>query len=236
MNTLQQVMTELKKKSDAQTRKTYLRHGAPDNIFGVKIGDLKVIAKTIKGNLNLALELFDSGNSDAMYLAGMVADGSQMTKQQLDKWAKHASWHMISEYTIPGVTCESKHARELALKWIKSKKPSLAASGWTTYSGIVAIQPDDELNLTEIKQLLKQVVDTIDSVGDRVRYTMNGFVISVGGYVKPLLKEAKAAAQKIGKVSVDLGDTACKVPPATEYIAKIEGMGRIGKKRKTMKC
>ncbi|HSG70249.1 MAG TPA: DNA alkylation repair protein [Planctomycetaceae bacterium] len=236
MTTLQHVLTELKQQADDQTRKTYLRHGAPDSILGVKVGDLKVIAKTIKGHQKLALELYDSGNPDAQYLAGMVADGAQMTKQQLDRWAKNASWHMISEYTVPGVACESKFARELAMKWIESKKVSLATSGWCTYAGIVAIRPDDELDLKEIKQLMKQIVETIDSVDDRVRYDMNSFVISVGSYVKPLLKEAKAIAKKLGTVSVDMGDTACKVPVATDYIAKVEGMGRIGKKRKTMKC
>jgi hypothetical protein len=54
--------------------------------------------------------------------------------------------------------------------------------------------------------------------------------------VKPLLKQAKAAAQKIGTVSVDMGDTDCKVPLATSYIAKIESAGRYGKKRKTIRC
>ncbi len=65
---------------------------------------------------------------------------------------------------------------------------------------------------------------------------MNGFVIAVGAYVKPLLKQAKQAAKKIGTVSVDVGDTACKVPLATATIEKIEKMGRIGRKRKTIKC
>ncbi|HJN10581.1 MAG TPA: hypothetical protein QF564_17975 [Pirellulaceae bacterium] len=65
---------------------------------------------------------------------------------------------------------------------------------------------------------------------------MNGFVISVGTYVKPLLKQAKAAAKKIGMVEVDTGDTACKVPLATAYIEKVEAAGRVGKKRKTMMC
>ena len=65
---------------------------------------------------------------------------------------------------------------------------------------------------------------------------MNGFVISVGLYVEPCLKAAKAAAKKIGKVSVHVGDTACKVPLATEYIDKAETDGRLGKKRKTAKC
>ena len=65
---------------------------------------------------------------------------------------------------------------------------------------------------------------------------MNGFVISVGTYVKPLLKDAKRVAKAIGKVEVDMGDTACRVPLATDYIKKVEGMGRIGKKRKTARC
>ena len=65
---------------------------------------------------------------------------------------------------------------------------------------------------------------------------MNAFVIAVGSYVKPLTKKAKQIAKKIGQVEVDMGDTACKVPLATEYIAKVEKAGRLGKKRSTVKC
>ncbi len=235
MPTLSQVMTALKKKGSAQTRKIYTRHGVPDdNIFGVKVADMKVIAKTIKGDHELALDLYATGNSDAMYLAGMVADGSKMTKTQLNKWAKDATWYMISEYTVPGVTCESTHARDLALKWIKAKAENVSSSGWTTYSGIVSIQDDSELDLKDIKSLLAQIEKTIDKSSNRVRYTMNGFVISVGGYCKPLVKQAKATAKKIGKVHVEMGETACKVPLATEYIDKV--LDRGGKKRKTIKC
>jgi hypothetical protein len=50
------------------------------------------------------------------------------------------------------------------------------------------------------------------------------------------LKQAKAAARQIGTVSVNMGETACKVPLATAYIEKIEGMGRVGQKKKTIRC
>lgn len=230
------IMTELKKLGSEQTRRTLMRHGAPENIFGVKVGDLKPIAKKLKGQQETALELYATGNSDAMYLAGLVADGSKMTKKQLETWAKNADWHMISEYTVPWVACESPFARELALKWIKSKNETVASSGWNTYSGIVAMNDDKDLDLAEIRSLLKQVESGVNSAPNRVRYTMNGFVISVGTYVKDLLKDAKATAKKIGALSIDMGDTSCKVPLATDYIAKIEKMGRVGKKRKTMKC
>lgn len=236
MDTVEEVMAELEKKGSEQTRKTYARHGASGDCFGVKVADLKVIAKKIKGQQSLALELYETGNIDAMYLAGLVADGSQMTKKQLESWVKSACWYFVAEYTVPWVTVESSHARNLALKWIKSKTDSIASCGWATYAGILATTEDDDLDLVEIKELLQQVVEKIDKAGNRARYTMNGFVIAVGAYVKPLLKQAKAAAKKIGTVSVDMGDTACKVPLATEYIEKIEAKGRIGKKRKTFKC
>lgn len=236
MKTVSQVMTELKKAGTEQTRKTFARHGAPDNFFGVKVGDLKVIAKKIKGDQELACALYKTGNADAMYLAGIVADGSQMSKKQLNDWAKTAPWHMIAEYSVPGVACENPHAHALAVKWINSKNESVATAGWNTYSGILALQPDEELDLKEIESLLKRIETEIHHSPERVKYTMNGFVIAVGGYVKPLAKKAKATAKKIGKVEVDMGETACKVPLATEYIAKIEKSGRAYKKRKTIKC
>jgi len=237
MKTVSQVMTALKKKGSPSRIQLLAKHGAPaDKIFGVSVADMKVIAKQIKGNHELACELYETDNGDAMYLAGMVADGSQMSKRLLDQWAKKSNWQMISEYTIPWMASESKHGRALALAWMDAKKESVASSGWNSYSGIVTVTPDEELDLKEIKALLKRVEKEIDGAKNRVKYTMNGFVIAVGCYVAPLAKEARALAKKLGKVEVEMGGTACKVPLATETIAKVEKAGRAGKKRKTIKC
>jgi 3-methyladenine DNA glycosylase AlkD len=238
MPTVTSVMTELKKKGKESTRKIYARHGmTTDNMFGVSVADLKVIAKTIKGQQELACELYETGNMDAMYLAGMVADGSQMTPKQLNAWAEGAAnLQMIAEYTVPWVTVENPQGRDLAMQWIKSKKEHIASSGWCSYCGLLATKADEALDLAEIEGLLGTVVKGINSAENRVRYTMNGFVIAVGAYVKPLSKQAKATARQIGVVSVDVGDTACNVPLATAYIEKSEAAGRLGKKRKTIRC
>jgi 3-methyladenine DNA glycosylase AlkD len=236
MNTIDQVMAELKQKGSEKTRRTYARHGIDIPMFGVSVADLKTIAKKIKSNQSLAAELYDTGNYDAMYLAGIVADGSQMSKQQLERWVKAATCETLCAYTVPWLAAESPFARDLAMKWIRSNKASIAMSGWATDAGIVATMPDEKLDLDEIKQLVDRVVDKIHQAPNKVRYMMNSFVIAVGAYVKPLLKHAKQAAKTIGAVSVDMGDTACKFPLASAYIAKIESAGRIGKKRKTIKC
>ena len=238
MPTASAIMAALKKKGSEKTRTIYARHGmAGKPMFGVSMADLKVIAKTIKGRQTLACELYETGNLDAMYLAGMVADGTKMTTEQLNGWAEGAAGlQMISEYTVPWVAVENAQGRELAMKWITSKKEHVATSGWTTYSGLLATKVDADLDLAEIEVLLNTVVKGIGGAQNRVRQTMNGFVIAVGSYVKPLLKQAKSAAKQIGDVSVDVGDTACKVPLATAYIQKIEAAGRVGKKRKTIRC
>jgi 3-methyladenine DNA glycosylase AlkD len=238
MPTVASIMAELKKKGKESTRKIYARHGmATENMYGVSVADLKVIAKTIKEQQALACELYATGNLDAMYLAGMVADGSKMTAKELSAWAEGAAnLQMIAEYTVPWVTVENPHACDLAKQWIKSKKEHVASSGWCTFSGLVATKPDDALDLAEIESLLGTVVKGIKSAQNRERYTMNGFVIAVGSYVKPLSKQAKAAARQIGAVSVDVGETACSVPVASAYIEKIEASGRVGKKRKTIRC
>jgi 3-methyladenine DNA glycosylase AlkD len=238
MPTVTTVMSELRKKGTEQARKTYVRHGGPaERVLGVSFADLKIVAKTIKGNQALALELFETGIMEAMYLAGIVADGLQMSKKELNHWAEGgASMKIVSEYTVPWVAVENPHGRDLALQWIKSKKEHIACAGWCTYSGLVATKSDAELDLREVESLLGTVVKGIDGAENRVRYTMNGFVIAVGTYVKPLSKQAKAAALQIGEVSVQMGDTACEVPLATAYIEKNERAGRVGKKRKTIRC
>jgi 3-methyladenine DNA glycosylase AlkD len=238
MPTVTSVMAELKKKGSENTRKIYARHGmATEHMFGVSMADLKVIAKTIKGQQALACELYETSNLDAMYLAGMVADGAQMSEKQLNEWAEGAAgMQMISEYTVPWGAVEHAHGRDLAMRWIKSKKEHVASSGWCTYSGLVATKADEALDLAEIESLLGIVVKGIKGAQNRVRYTMNNFVIAVGTYVKPLLKQAKAAAQQIGAVTVDVGDTACEVRLAFAQIQKIQAAGRVGQKRKTIRC
>ncbi len=233
---VEQVMKQLKAKGSEKTRKIFERHGGSGDLYGVKVADLKVIAKKIKGEQELAMALYDTGNMDAQYLAGIVADGTTMTKKQLQDWVRKASWQMVAEYTVPWVASESPHGRDLAMKWIAAKKEHVAACGWNTYSGIVTITEDEGLELDEISDLLGRVEDGIDAAKNRVKYTMNGFVIAVGAYVKPLSKDAKALAKRLGKVEVDMGDTSCKVPLATEYIQKVEKAGRAFKKRKTIRC
>ena len=234
--TVQSIMTELKARGNENTKKILLKHGMKEPFFGVKVEDLKIIQKKIKKDYQLSIDLYATGNADAMYLAGLIADENKMTKTDLTTWVKQAVSTNISEYTVPWITAESKYGFELALQWIDDKKDFIAAAGWATLRDLVAIKPDNELDMEALKALLKRVEKNIHQVNDRVRLKMNAFVIAVGSYVIPLTELAIAVAKKIGEVKANMNGTACKVPDAIEYISKVKNRGALGKKKKMARC
>jgi 3-methyladenine DNA glycosylase AlkD len=65
--TVAEILTELKQFGDERTKNTFKKHGAKEPLFGVKVGDLKMILKKTKKNHKLSLELYASGNSDARF-------------------------------------------------------------------------------------------------------------------------------------------------------------------------
>jgi 3-methyladenine DNA glycosylase AlkD len=234
--TTEQIMKELEKKGSESIRKIFKNHGNSGPMYGVKVADLKLIQKKVKKDHELAMGLFATGNYDAMYLAGLIADESKMSKKDIQQWAEKSTCKGISEYTVAWVAAESEYGWELGMKWIDSTKENIASAGWNTLSGVIAMKPDNELDIITIKKLLQRIVKDIHSAQNRVRYTMNGFVIGVGAYIKELTKEAIEISKKIGDVYVDMEGTACKVPSAPDYIKKMEAKGYIGKKKKTVKC
>ena len=232
----QEVLNELESYASPSIKKVLLNHGAKEPFYGVAVGDLKKIQKKIKKNYNLSLELYKTGISDAMYLAGLIADDKKMSKSDLQNWAENAYWYMLSEYTVPWVAAESNFGHELALEWINSENENIAACGWSTYSNLLALTSNENLDLNEIKSFLEKIECEIHKSQNRVKQTMNAFVISVGGYLPELTESAIATGNRIGKITVNVGGTACKTPFAPDYIEKIKLRNAIGKKKKTVKC
>lgn len=234
--TAESILAEIRPLGRESYKKVMLTHGAREPIYGVSIEQLKTIQKRVGRDYELALALYGSGVYDAMYLAGLVADDPRMTRKDLQRWVDGAYCPGLAEYTVPWVAAGGTHGFELARKWIDSKKELVASAGWSTWGGLVALREDADLDLNELRGLLGRIESTIHDERNRVRYVMNGFVIAVGAYVKPLHPAAKKVARKIGAVTVDMGGTSCKVPNAQQTIAKIEQRGAVGRKRKTVKC
>jgi len=232
----QDILKQLEPLGAESYRKVLRNHGIPEPMFGVKIEELKKIQKRIKRDYQLALDLYDTGIYDARYLAGLIADDALMTKDNLNHWLDSANCASLCEYTIAWVASSGPHGGELARDWIESDAEQSQVAGWSTFSSLVSITADEELDLAELKRLLQRVEKSIHKQPNRTRYAMNGFVIALGAFVLPFTDLALQTADKIGKVHVDMGNTSCKIPSAREYLQKIRDRGTLGKKRKSAKC
>ena len=231
------ILKELESMGSERTKKMLMKnHGVREPCFGVKIGDMKKIVKRVQKDYQLALDLYATGNYDAMYLAGLIADDARMTKRDLQRWAGQAYGGSLPCSTVAAVAAQGRYGWEMGLKWIESKKDFVAHAGWSTLSSLVALKEDAALDLPQLTTLLERVKKDLRSAPDIVRYAMNNFVIAVGCYVKSLTKTALKIGGAIGPVEADLGNNQCRIPFAPDYIRKVEKRGTIGKKRKTVKC
>ena len=136
--TAKEVLAEIKPLGLENYKKILLNHGATEPCFGVKVEEHKKIQKRVKKDYRLALDLYDTGVYDAMYLAGLIADDEKMTQKDLNAWAQKAS-SPLSGSTVAWVAAGSPHGREVALEWIESKEELVASAGWATLGSLVSI-------------------------------------------------------------------------------------------------
>ena len=215
---LAETMRALEKAGSAQARKTYLRHGAKEPMFGVSFATLKTLVKRIGVDHELARALWDTGNHDARILALKVADPAKVRPSDLDRWARGTCTRFCGGYAAM-LAAESPHGAAKAREWAASDDSTLRAAGWTLTGFLASLDettPDDWF-----LQRLAQIEKSIHAASNAERETMNMALITIGGRSPALRKAATAAARRIGKVEVDYGDTACKTPEAVPYIEKM---------------
>ena len=83
---------------------------------------------------------------------------------------------------------------------------------------------------------MERAKEEVHTAKNRVKYSMNQFLIAAGSFVPDLTEKAKSLGEKVGVVEVDMGGTSCKVPGIVEYIEKVESKGKLGNKRKSPVC
>lgn len=233
---LKEIMDELKSLGNERTKKMYISNGAEEPVFGVTISAMKPIFKKIKYNQPLAEQLYATGNYDAMYLAGMIAESKKMTEEDFNRWIEGAYFYMISDFIVAVTLAETDIAFNIADRWIDSGKELTMSAGWSTYEWLLGTRKDSEFNKDKLLAMLNRVRDTIRNQPNRTKYAMNNFIMSVGISYLPLHEEAVKIAQEVGKVDIFIGKKLSQTNAAAEYIQNAADKGKIGFKRKHVRC
>lgn len=231
-----EVMQELENLGKVRTKSIYLSNGAKEPLFGVNTGDMKPMSRKIKINQRLAEELYATNNYDAMYFAGVIADPNAMTEADYDRWIEKAYFYMISDFVVAVTLSESDIAQKVADKWIMSKEELKMSAGYSCYCWLLGNRIDNEFDVEKIDKMLDIVRDEIHNSPNRAKFAMNYFVYVVGVSYLPLHKKALEIAKEIGTVEITREKKKPQILNAYENILRDIDKGRIGFKRKYVRC
>ena len=233
---LQMVMEELEALGKERMKKMYISNGAHEPLFGVATGAMKPIARKIKIDQPLAEELYATGNYDAMYFAGIIADPKGMTESDFERWMDGAYFYMLSDYVVAVTLAEADIAQDVADEWIASGEELRMSGGWSCYCWLLGNRKDDEFSESKLASMLELVEKTINDSPERTKSSMMNFIYTVGISYLPLHEKAVATAKAIGTVEIKREKKKSSFVNAFDNIQKEVDRGRLGFKRKYVRC
>jgi 3-methyladenine DNA glycosylase AlkD len=233
---IQVVMEELEALGKERMKKMYISNGAHEPLFGVATGAMKPIAKKIKINQPLAEELYATGNYDAMYFAGIIADPKGMTESDFERWMDGAYFYMLSDNVVSVTLAEADIAQDVADKWIASGEELRMSAGWSCYCWLLGNRKDAEFSESKLAQMLEVVEQTINDSPERTKSSMMNFIYTVGISYLPLHEKAVETAKAVGTIEIKREKKKSSFVNAYENIQKEVDRGRLGFKRKYVRC
>jgi 3-methyladenine DNA glycosylase AlkD len=233
---LHEIMEQLYLLTNERTKKYYVSHGAKEPLFGCTISSMKPLFKQLKYNQNLAEQLYATGNYDAMYLAGMIAEPKKMSEQDFDNWIEQAYFYMISDFIVSVTLAETDIGERVADKWIDSDKELTASAGWKTYEWMLGTRKNETFDQARLNELIEMIPLRFDTQPGRVQSSMVDFLQAVAISYPPLHKEAKEAAKILGRKEIKIGDSKSRIIEPCKHIQSEVDKGRLGFKRKHVRC
>ncbi|MFV0395508.1 MAG: DNA alkylation repair protein [Coprobacillaceae bacterium] len=224
---VKEILNELQTLGNERTRKQQMNRGV-SNSFGVSNKNMKPLAKEHKHNTNLAIELYNTRNYDAMYLAGMMINPKEITESIIEDWIFKADNYMIGDYIVSVSLAETPFALTTAKKWIMSNNDIQKSAGWSTGTWVLGVNKDENINVIDIRELLTILEDTILKESEHIQSTMLDFVVAVAVSYKPLHEEAYKLASTLGSLQ--------HIVNAKAQIESAIEKNRIGFKRKNVRC
>lgn len=230
------VMQELEILGKERMKTRYMSSGAKEPVFGVATGAMKPMSKKIKTDQALAEALYATGNYDAMYFAGIIADPKAMTEADYERWIDGAYFYMISDNIVSVTLSESDIAQEVADKWIDSGEEMKMSAGWSCYCWLLGSRKDETFEIDKVSGMLDRVEEEIHDVPERAKASMNNFIYTVATSFVPLHDKAVETARRVGTVEVKRENKKPAILDAYGNIQKQVEKNRIGFKRKYVRC
>ena len=189
-----EILALLKSLSDDARRAHNTKAGAPDNQFGVKLGDIRAMAKKIKTDHELALNLWDTGNVEAQLLATLIIKPKSLSADELDKLTRSTTCAQVADWLNAYVVAQHPEKEALREKWMMAKDRWAARAGWNLTASRVNKGADD----LDLPALLDRIEKEMPKAMPEVQWTMNNTLAAIGIHHPKHRKRAIAIGEKIG--------------------------------------
>ncbi len=110
------------------------------------------------------------------------------------------------------------------------------SAGWSCYCWLLGNRPDSEFSEEKIADMLELIKNTIHDAPERTKYAMNNFIYTVATSYLPLHDKAIEVANEVGPVEANQGTGKSKLLNASANINKVVEKGKLGFKRKHVRC
>lgn len=192
--TIKEILAHFESLSNEKVRAHNIKYGAGDNQYGVKLGDIRALAKQLKTNHSLALALWETNNVEARLLATLIIKPAELTAEELDRLVRSESFTQVADWLNAYVTRAHPAKEELRKQWMTTDHSMAARAGWSLTADRVVKQPEG----LDISALVDRIEKEMPSAAPEVQWTMNTTLAQIGINHPPLRERAIALGEKMG--------------------------------------
>ena len=218
--TCTEIVTQLEALGDPKIRAVNLRYGAGESQFGVNLSKLRARAKQLKANHPLALELWATGNVEAMLLATLMMKPKELTVDQMDAMMRQVSYSKIADWFVINVVRKTKHADALCARWRDSGAECTGRAGWSLMADKVKTDP------ASAEEALQKIEAEMKQAPLRKQETMNYCLVEIGINYPDLRQRAIDIGHRLEVLKDYPVPKGCTSPFAPIWIAYAVGKGK----------
>lgn len=192
--TVDEILAQLETLGDAARRKHNAKAGAPDDQFGVKLGDIRAMAKKLKADRGLAIKLWETGNLEAQLLATLIIKPGSLSAEELDALTRSATCSQVADWLNSYVVSGHPEKESLRERWMEAEDRWAARAGWHLTAGRVGKDVDG----LDLPGLLDRIERDMPGSMPEVQWTMNNTLAAIGIHHPEHRARAVAIGEGVG--------------------------------------
>lgn len=216
---VEEILDRLKSLGDSKVRERNAKAGAGENQFGLRMGDIRKLAKELKTDHNLGLALWQTGNLDARYLAILLMKPKELSSTQVEELMAQADFTGVADWFISYVIKKHPDREALRQKWMEDDNPWRARAGWSLTAARVEKEPQG----LDIPGLLDRIEAEMNEAPEQVRWTMNFCLAGIGINLEEYRQRTLSIGESLGAYRDYPVPKGCTSPFAPEWIREMVG-------------